>query len=313
MNVSFPNRAVLAVLLLSVVACPVLSQQSAASPASNSAVQSPEPSGQAVMMSVVSALKRHRTVKAKLRVRTDLLGQPLVGSGSYAQLDSTGGLLLRMELAIQAGEQDTSITQVSDGRSLWEHWRIGDTERVNHIDLRRVARTLKNNPAPLSMNSSSLASGGLPRLTSQLAANFDFDTQPVRTGKLGGVDVLALVGVWQAESLAKAAPNAVDGNKMLTDRLPPHLPHQVEIVVGKSDRFPYRVTYQKWDDPGRKGAESKLQPVVTTEFFEVMIDEVLDATQFQYEQPTHLQVADQTERFLHSLGVAAKTSVSTSR
>ena len=207
-----------------------------------------------------------------------------------------------MELSIQAGQQTTSIKQISNGQSLWEHWRIGDKERVNHIDLRRVERTLLKHPGTLGMSSSNLASGGLLKLTTQLAANFDFDQQPVRTGQLGGIEVLGLAGIWKSDKLAAAAPNAVEGNQIHFDRLPTHLPHQVELIVGKDDLFPYRVTYQKWDG----GDKPRLLPVVTTEFFEVAVGGALDASQFHYEEPTHLQVADQTEVYLESLGIASR-------
>lgn len=299
MNVSFPRLTMLAVLSCCHVSLLATAQESRDS--SPMGVENPHAelatSGQRVLESAIHKLEMCRTIESKMRVRTDMLGQPLVGSGTYAQLQSSGGLLLRLELAIQAGQQVTSIKQISDGRNLWEHWRIGESERVNHIDLKRVARALKNNPAPLSMSSSNLASGGLPRLTSQLAANFDFDTQPARTGTLGGVEVVALVGVWKAESLAAAAPDAVVDDKIVMERLPAQLPHQVELLLGKSDLFPYRVTYQKWD--GKE--QPTLVPVVTTEFFEVSIDGIVDATQFHYEQPAHVQVADQTDRYLESM------------
>ncbi len=309
MNVIYPKIALLSVLALSNFDATVFAQSPTAQPAANTAGEaSQNVSGQALVQESVRRLDGYATIESKIRVRTDLLGQPLVGSGSYAQLDSTTGLLLRMELAIQAGQQTTSIKHICDGSSLWEHWRIGENERVNQVDLKRVAKTLKQNPAPLSMTSSNLASGGLPRLVTQLATNFDFDTTAVRSGTVGSkegvnVNVWSVTGVWRAESLANTAPNAVVDNKIVLEKLPSHLPHQVELVIGQSDFFPYRVTYQKWE---QKDKQLVLTPVVTTEFFEVRIGGALDPTQFQYEQPTHVHVADHTDVFLQSLGVATR-------
>ena len=309
MNVSFSKLALLSVLALQVLISSVCAQSPSPSPV-ETAVATQRVSGQALVQETARRLGSddYATVEAKMRVRTDLLGQPLVGSGRYAQLKSTTGLLLRMELAIQAGQQTTSIRHICDGSSLWEHWRIGENERVNQVDLKRVAKTLKQNPVPLSMTSSNLASGGLPRLLSQLATNFDFDAGEVRSGKVGpkdgpNLDVWSVTGVWRSESLATAAPQAVAENKIVLEKLPTHLPHQVELVIGQSDFFPYRVTYQKWE---RKEKQLVLIPVVTTEFFEVRIGGALDPTQFQYAQPTHVHVADHTDVFLKSLGVATR-------
>jgi len=307
MNVSYPKLALLSVLPFCVAFTTVFAQSPSpppAAPASTATTQSV--SGQALVQETARRLDSYATIESKIRVRTDLLGQPLVGSGRYAQLKSTTGLLLRMELAIQAGEQTTSIKHICNGHYLWEHWRIGESERVNKVDLRRVAETLKQNPVPLSMTSSNLASGGLPRLIRQLSANFAFDTTELRSGKVGlkdgpNIDVWSVTGVWRSESLAATAPNAVVDNKIVLEKLPSHLPHQVELVIGQTDFFPYRVTYQKWE---QKEKQLVLIPVVTTEFFEVGIGRALDPTQFQYEQPTHVHVADHTDVFLKSLGVA---------
>ena len=114
-------------------------QQTAAQPAGDA--KSPE--GQPLIQAAAKRIAEYKTISSRLRVRTDLMGQPLVGSGVYAQLASSAGLLVRMELAIQAGEQATSVRQISDGRDLWEHWRMAGVERVNHIDLRAVEAAIK--------------------------------------------------------------------------------------------------------------------------------------------------------------------------
>jgi hypothetical protein len=298
MNVTFPK-----LLLLPVLACGLLLGASRGqTPAQQASVKRATNSGQQLLAAAARRLKTHPTIESKIRIRTELLGQPLVGTGKYAQLDSSSGLLLRLELAIQVGQQTTSVNQISDGRQLWEHWRIGQSERVNHIDLGRVARSLKQSPRRLSMSASNLATGGLPKLITQLAAHFDFDVQPVRDGELGGIEVVGLTGVWKADKLAAAAPQAIDGNKIVFNRLPAQLPHQVELILGKEDLFPYRVTYQKWEE----SESARLVSVVTTEFFEVTIGGVLDPSQFHYELPEHLQLADQTDVYLDSLGIASQ-------
>lgn len=341
MNVKFPIVTVLAFsvfVLVSCSCCEVSAQQAATtqpksqisdlksqtsvSGDSNSEIsnlKSEIPSnGQQLMCDAAHRTAQHVTIESRLRIRTDLMGQPLVGSGEYAQLRSSAGLLLRMELAIQAGEQATSVKQISDGRDLWEHWRMAGTERVNHVDLRRVENALKQAPAGAATvaTSANLASGGLPKLLHQLEQNFEFDKAEVQSGKVGQVPVWFAVGVWKPERLAAAAPQAVAGDTISFEKLPVHLPHQVEVLIGKDDLFPYRVTYQRWHSQDGKHV---LRPAVTAEFFEVAIGTLLDPTQFNYQKPTNLSVADRTDAFIQSLGiqtnpgVASKSPVQQSR
>jgi hypothetical protein len=244
------------------------------------------------------------------------MGQPLIGSGRYAQFKSSAGLLLRLELAIQAGEQATSVKQVSDGRDLYEHWRIAGKEQVNHVDLRRVAAAISRSSSAglTSSTSASLATGGLPKLLQQLNENFDFTKAEVGTDKIGDVPVFFATGVWRAEKLAVAAPQAVKDGAIHFEKLPVHLPHQVEVLIGQQDYFPYRVDYQRWQPQDGKHV---LKPAVTTEFFEVAIDDPLDPSQFQFQQPK-INMTDRTNAFLQSMGLkpddmAAKSPSETRR
>lgn len=264
-------------------------------------------SGATVVKNAVQKIAQHLTISSRLRVRTDLMGQPLVGSGEYAQLRSSAGLLLRMELAIQAGQQATSVKQISDGRDLWEHWRIGKTERLNHVDLDAVNDAVTKAPAGSAVGaSSSLASGGLPKMLAQIGDNFDFGRIEVKSGRIEEIPVWFVNGVWKGERLAKAAPGAVEGSKIVYEKLPIHLPHQVELVIGQQNLFPYRVTYLRYHAADGKYV---LKPAVTTEFFHVAIDDSLDPTQFNYTQPTNIGVADRTDAFIRAMGIEPRTGV----
>ena len=243
------------------------------------------------------------SVEARLRLRTMLLGQPLLGTGQYAQLNSSAGVLLRMELAIQAGETTTSVTQVSDGKDLWEHWRLADKEHFHHVDLAHVARTLRGEESTaMSIGStSSLASGGIPKLMTNLRESFDFSKTELAQSELGGIPVWVASGVWRLNKLAKVAPDSIEGNQVLMDRLPAHIPHQVEITLGQQDLFPYRIAYRQWR--GSAGEPVALQPMVTIEFFDVALGRQVDPTQFDFKKPENLVEVDRTEQYLRSLGV----------
>jgi len=267
--------------------------------------------GQQLVIDATRRIESHVTVKSHLRVRTNLMGQPLVGSGEYAQLRSSQGLLLRLELAIQAGGQATSIKQVCDGRHLWVHRQIGDTESLSHVDLLRVERTLSTSDRPVPMAEATviLATGGLPKLLSQLSQHFDFDSTPLRAGNLSQVPVWVATGVWKPAQLGSLIPQAVEGDRVVLSKLPGHLPHQVELHLGQSDLFPYKVSYLRWD---AKEGRQQLTPVVSAEFFEVTLGEELDPRQFDY-RPANVSVSDHTDLFLRNLGIAVRPNTKKTR
>ena len=254
--------------------------------------------GQQVIRRVAKRVGDYRTLEAKLRVRTNVLGQPLVGSGVYAQAKSTTGLLLRLELAIQAGGQASSVKQICSGTKLWEQWRIGEQERLHHIDLQRVNRELARNgstPTAGSM-SANLARGGLPKVLSQLDSHFDFNQIPIERDEISKEPMWKLTGRWRPDQLGKSHPDAVQDGQVMPDKLPIHLPYEVQVHVGQSDWFPYRITYR------RAASEStRLEPMVITEFYEVAIDEDIDGKQFIFHQPSNARIADRTDSFLQSL------------
>ena len=262
------------------------------------------PRGQQLLLDAQRRTEAHITVTSQMRVRTHLMGQALVGSGEYAQLRSSQGLLLRLELAIQAGGQATSIKQICDGRHLWDHRRVGETESLRHIDLLRVERAIAASPAAIGLEhpTSLLARGGLPKLLASLADHFDFDRTPLRRAQLSQVPVWIATGVWKPEKLASLAPDAVAGGQIVFEKLRGHLPHQVEVQLGQSDLFPYKLTYQRWET---KDGRPQIVPAVTTEFFEVTLGEALDARQFIYHRPSNISVADDTDLYLRNVSASA--------
>lgn len=256
--------------------------------------------GTQLLQAAAHRVAKYRTIEAKLRVTTDALGQPLVGSGVYAQLQATSGLLLRLELSMQAGGKASSVKQICNGHTLWEHWQFGNQQKLNHVDLKRVAKELAKTTDPPSVNATaSLVRGGLPKVLAQLDRHFDFGRQPVQGVHLSQVKTWVVAGTWRPSQLKKICPAAVNDAGIDYQALPSHLPHAVQLVLGQTDLFPYRLTYSRYasDDSGT------LTPIVTTDFFDVALDDPLDPSQFDYRQPDNISVADRTELFLRSLGV----------
>ena len=265
-------------------------------------------SGKELMQDAARRTAGQSTVSARIRLRANLLGQPLIGSGTYAQLRSSRGLLLRLELAVQMGDQQTSVKQVCDDRHLWIHRRWGEVDSLSRVDLRRVEQAAQATPEPLRADvmSSLLATGGLPKLLSQLLANFDFDAAPPRARMVGDTAVWTVVGTWQPDALRQLLPDSqkwVPKGESGLHQLPPHVPHRVVVTCGQDNLFPYRVEFNRVNEERRSAGQPGDHTIMTVELLEVELGKELDPRQFNY-NPGNAKVADQTDLFIQSLGLA---------
>lgn len=300
----------IAVTTASISAAPVSSQSTSASPPKMSEDLKRLP---AVDTSLTTAresrliaqaaheVARFSSLDAKLRLTTNLLGQELVGSGSYYQLARDQETLLKMELKLQVANQVSSLLQVSDGRFLWVRRDLPERKSLSRIDQRRVSEALakQKRSAFVRIGTPSLALGGLTKLLEGLDANFQFE--PPVADKQGESPVWLLSGAWKPERLADLWPEAAStqlaGQAIDMSRLPPHLPERVLVVLSRDGAlplFPYRVEYQ------RSGRGGEPEPLVLLELFDVRTNIALDPRLFAY-KPGDQEVADETEAYINAM------------
>ena len=260
-------------------------------------------------MSAVRTLEGRNGVSARIRQRIDLFGKQFVGSGVYFQQRAGSDHLIRLELRILVGNQQSSLLQVlappnSDGHYLWTYRKLPDGEKLSRIDLVRAARALKKaETMPGRGTEGTLVGfGGLPKLLRGLQAAFDFDTvQPARFDRLA---VWTLRGHWKPDRLAKILPDqkaAIEaGEPADLSKLPDHLPDHVVLMLGQEDLFPYRIEYRR-GIARKEGGEKDSRALVTMELFDVKLDVPIDRTRFIY-NPGNTRFVDETDSFLSSLG-----------
>jgi hypothetical protein len=264
---------------------------------------------QNLVAAAADELLRQPNLEAKIRHRVDLFDHELVGLGLYQQLGEGAQQLRRLELKLQAGEQAATVQQVCAGRFLWTRREQQGTTTLSRIDLRKVRETLAAaNRAPgFDPAVNWMAIGGLPKLLHSLDENFDF--APPQEGRIGEVPVSIVAGRWKPDRLAALLPEQRDailaGQPARLDRLPPHVPDQVQVTLGRDNLFPlfpYRIEYLRGQGRGGKDLAATDSPkaIVTMELFEVRRRDDLDRRQFIYE-PGEQEVIDQTETFLKGL------------
>ena len=289
-------------LLVSLLAvCEVCAQ---ALPASLSEAEVSRSAGGPTIRDIVTAMARHSSVDAKVRQKVRLFGEPLAGFGSYLQQGQGTDMLVRFELRMQVAGQVGSLLEVGDGRYLWRDQQMPSGRKVSRIDLRRVFTRLeqeqdaaRHGELAMSMGQH-LAMGGLPKLLASLADNFEFSTAV--ESHIGELPVFAFRGVWKRDKLREIVQGHNKASKLVNVQSPPdHLPHNVLLLVGQDDLFPYVIEYRGRvleRDSGTDKAGQR-ETLVLMELHEVRLGALIDSRQFVY-KPGAVRVKNQTDQFL---------------
>ena len=241
-------------------------------------------------------------LEAKLRIQTNMLGQELIGSGSYYQLARSPETLFKLELKLQVAHQVSSLLHVSDGRFVWTRRDLPTHKFLGRVDQRRIAEALADSSKlPIGASPSNmLALGGLGRLLETLSGHFDF--APPREESFGGVSVWVVEGQWRPDVLAHLWPEKAQllqtRQNININELPAQLPSHVVVVLSRDSAlrlFPYRIDYQRQNGAGESVS------LVSIDLFDVRRNVSLDPRLFSY-NPGDQEVVDHTEEFLRSLG-----------
>jgi len=271
--------------------------------------------GQTLVVRAAQQMWQQPSIEARIRQQIDLFGQQLVGSGVYLQKRSARGPLLRLELKLGLGDQLTTLQQISDGRFLWICRDLPSGTTLSSVDLNRIrlAFDRSGREPPADSTTTWIALGGLPKLLSGLAANFEFGS--ARPAQLGETRVWASEGIWKPEKLAEVLPNQKDAilarEPVDFGQLAAHLPSSVFVILGQEDLMPYRVEFRRLIPAivpaGTRESASAARLLAVLELFDVRCGLDLDERHFVY-QPAGKKVADHTDLYLQNLGLSTGTA-----
>jgi hypothetical protein len=243
-------------------------------------------------------------LEAKLRIQTNMLGQELMGSGSYYQLARAPETLFKLELKLQVANQVSSLLHISDGRFLWMRRDLPTHRFLGRVDQRRIAEALADAGPERTLGqggAGALSLGGLGRLLETLQTHFDF--APPEDESFGGVPVWVVRGAWKPAALARMVPAQAKtleaGGSIAPWELPEQMPSHVVVVLSRDPAlrlFPYRIDYQR---EGRRGGATSM---VSIDLFDVRKNVSLDPRLFSY-KPGDQELVDHTETFLREMGL----------
>ena len=285
------------------------STQPATGPTSASAPQTAESTqnADALLIAAQAALANHTSVTAKIRQQVDLFGQRLIGDGRYLQSGAGNNVLARMELKMQVAGEVTSLLQVVDGRYLWTEEQAEGGRHINRVDLGPLLLEWRKSDEQLTqLPGGRLPIGGLAEFLYGASANFQF----ARAGDvvLSGVPCYTLIGTWRKECLAALLPKQAKeiraGKTPDFAELPDYVPHDLVLLLGQDDLFPYVADFRRYSRRESK-ASDKPAPVEARSMLRVQLHEVsigapIDLREFVY-KPGQTNFADLTRQYVKLL------------
>lgn len=262
-----------------------------------------EGDGDRLMATVLAALENRPNVAANVRQSVQFDALHLVAEGSYWQRSVGNGRRTRWDLTTKVDDNTAHVTQVFDGDVVWTDRKYGGLRKITRIDVGRLKRELAVKPSSVGdgageasvFNLELLARGGLSQLIAELSRCFAFE--PPQTMRRGDRIVLAVIGAWRPDPLARHWPGA-------PSMWPAHLPHHVLLHVDSDDYFPYYIEYRGGDQQAYAATQTAHFPVrdalCSLEFIDVRFDAAMDERLFQF-SPGEAAFQDGTARLLEQL------------
>jgi len=213
--------------------------------------------------------------------QTSMLGDfHLVGDGEYwAAGQGTGQLKLNMHLV--AGELETNLIQVSDGRLVWTS--TSDDEPPRRVFLDRIRSELggmARNPTGYPQAALYLAIGGHAEMLRSLY--FRYRWSQLWAGKdEKGHQVWQMGGTLRTESPSIASYTIAD-SYYIQPEPQPELPTDVRLTLDLHTSFPYQVDYFR-REPSADGIPGKLIPVSSVTYTDVETAITMPKELFQYQ------------------------------
>jgi hypothetical protein len=261
----------------------------------------------------IKKIAKVQSVSAELEQDVDLLAQKYKITGRYLKAPNA-----RIYLSLKvSGLPDSSGTslQVCDGETLWEHQLVLDSPFYRKRSIKPILERLNSPDLDAELRSRAVAQMGLAgpeTLLVGLRKSIRFDQKEETT--LDGRAVWKLHGTWKNRQGLVGPDSRPVG---LTGVLPPYIPMDATLYLGKADSWPYRLLLEgrpltalfdlrRTGPDGRPiGAKSSIERVprskIALSYLNVNLNAPIKAEEFYFPAPTNASVEDDTEQILKGL------------
>jgi hypothetical protein len=268
-------------------------------------------SGSTLLASSIHALEARPFFFTSVRQQVNVFGYQMMGDGSYYEVRQGPVPLLRLEMRLHIGNQNSSLMQICNGHYLYIYQKLLDDSdpTLRRVDATRVLKVLETRAGGLPAPGTPLLSGlgGLSQLLRGLQTNFDFAPATLCSlairGPITSLPVWVLDGRWKPAKLAALLPKQqaaiAQGRAADLSKLPEQLPEKIVVLLGREDLFPRRIDYVREHGTNHPPDGRML----TLEFLDPDLNSPISPDRFVY-NPGTAPCPDVTEMYIQSLGAA---------
>ncbi len=259
-------------------------------------------------------LVKLQSAAAKLIETVDMLNQHFTLSGEYYKAPQYR-VYFRLGLGKLADSSGATL-QVCDGETLWDYQAILESRQYHKFSIKPVMERLNSpelDPKIKEQFKEGMGFAGPETLLVGLRRLFRFN-QDKEESKIGDRPVWILRGEWKDR---KGLTGPDQRQVAAFGMLPPYVPKQVVLYLGKDDGWPYKlellgqpqtilVDTRKTGPDGRPiGSRSSIETVQPTkivlEYTDVKLNPSLDISQFAFQAAGDTPVNDGTEMIVKQL------------
>jgi outer membrane lipoprotein-sorting protein len=280
------------------------------------AKEEPPTESERTLDDAIARVKKINSFSADMAQNVDMLNQKFDVKGNCLKAPNNRFYL---KMAVQGlGDASATTLQVCDGTTLWNYQKVLDTQTYNKYTITQVLKKLNDPVLEGNIHDTVLTSLGFagPEATLiGLRKKVKFETKAEET--LDGMKVWALGGKWK-DRTGLMAPNGQPVPAV--GPLPPYIPSNVMVWVGKDDGFPYKLELygdsasllqdaRRFGPDGRpiggKSNAPKVEPSrITLAYTNVKINTEIPAESFGFQAPDAKNVVDMTDELLSNLDQA---------
>ncbi|MGI9457360.1 MAG: hypothetical protein ACR2NU_12420 [Aeoliella sp.] len=309
-----------------------------------------DPEGGRQLLSAIARLEQRGQVTARFRLEAHLgdltfHGAPNLDEPNYLHLGHGTKRYVRWYLQSQRDGVQSTMLQNSNVDFLWTDRRLGNHRYIDRVDLWQLRKQARAETGGFGLAVDEQAGsapfspllggsfGGLPMLLESLSEHFEFTTP--RPFRYGDQRVIGLVGRWRPEALAAILTDTSDlsDDKLTVEALrqqldsylaehplPSRIPHNVLVLLGQQDLFPYLIDYRGASDrladvslPDSALYQLSSNPLARLEFYDVRFDQQIDTSDFTYKPPPEPEWIDGTAAYLRRLDRTKRVRIALER
>ena len=250
---------------------------------------------------------KYSSVSANIVETVSIYDRGYKAEGRYVQTAlKSNDWHMRLQLMVKIGESTGSLLEVCDGEVLWTRTEIDFGKKKERKDRKDTILTRRNvseimgaarravDEKNQSVLIASLGLGGLPALIAAIEQDMNFTG--IKEDTLRQRPVQAIQGSWTEAFASKLRPQAGQPGQAPSGLLPAYVPDSVRIYLDRETGFPHRILYLK-KVPGR----DVQRPMLTLDFLDVVLNEPINKSEFEYEPPAGVTPVEQTKAFVDML------------